>query len=429
MMTELSKTIVSLAVLLFPALSTRAADWAQFRGPGSAGIAGEADLPINWSADTNVVWKKALPGFGASSPIVVGRRIFVTCYAGYGLDRSEPGDQERLKLVLVCFDLSSGTKLWERDVEPQLPDREYEGWLPEHGYASSTPASDGKAVYTFFGRSGVHAHDLDGKPLWKASAGTGTHGFGTAGSPLVHGDLVIINACVESGSLIAFNKATGKEVWRAGGIKESWCTPVIVDAPGGRKEVVVNTKGAVLAFDPQTGEELWSCDGINDYVCPSVVAHDGIVFALGGRDSVKALAVRAGGSGDVTKTHRLWTSSRAGSKIPSPVYHDGHLYFVQHTGIAHCVDAETGDVVYQTRLEDLGSRNKTYASAVLAGGKLYIVTCEGGAFVLAAKPEFTQLARNTLGDKSIFNASPAIAGDRMILRSDRYLYCIGETKK
>ena len=425
-MKTFSRTFLSLAVLS-PTLVATATDWPQFRGPGSAGISSdETGLPVTWTARKNIIWKKALPGFGASSPITVGKRIFVTCYSGYGLNRGRPGDQESLKLHLLCFDLSSGERLWGRTIDPQLPDREYEGWLPEHGYASSTPASDGKAVYTFFGRSGVHAFDLEGNPLWNGSAGTETHGFGTAGSPLLHGQLVIINGCVESDSLIAFDKRTGKEVWRTRGINRSWCTPVLVDVPGGGKEVVVNTDGAVLGFDPDTGKRLWRCDGIDDYVCPSVIAHGGVVYALGGRSSVKALAVRAGGRGDVTATHRLW-KSREGSKIPSPVYHDGYIYWVQHTGIAYCASARTGEVVYKERLQDIGPRNKTYASAVLADGRLYVVTCEGGTVVLAAKPEFEQLARNVLEDDSIFNASPAITGGRLILRSDRYLYCIGET--
>lgn len=400
------------------------ADWLQFRGPGSAGIAPGEDPPLEWGAERNVVWKKRLPGAGASSPIVAGNRVFLTAYSGYGLDPKAAGEQSALKLHVLCHALDSGEELWRRDVSPQLPDEDYVQFLPEHGYASSTPAADSEAVYVFFGKSGVYAFSLDGKALWTASAGSGTHISGTGSSPLLHEDLVIINACSESNAVIAFNKRSGKEAWRARGIERSWCTPVLVEATGGRKEVVVNAEDAVIALDPQSGKELWRCAGIDDFVCPSVVAHGGIVYAIGGRKSVQSLAVRAGGSGNVTKTHVLWKSNQ-GSKVGSPVVHDGRLYWVQHTGIAYCLDAASGGLVYKARIQGL-DRDKTYASAVLAGGRLYVVTCYGGTIVLAAQPEFRQLHQNDLGDESVFNASPAVVGGKLLLRSDRFLYCIGK---
>jgi len=400
-----------------------AADWAQFRGP-AGGVSDETALPLTWSADENVLWKEALPGFGASSPITVGKKVFLTCYSGYGLDTKNPGEQKGLRLHLLCYDLESGKQLWQKDVKPVLPDQDYQGWLPEHGYASGTPASDGEAVYTFLGKGGVHAFDLDGDFLWAASAGTKTHRFGTASSPLVYRNLVIINACVESDALIAFDKKTGKEAWRSPGILRAWSTPVLVETADGKKEIVLSTEGTVIGYDPEDGKKLWTCEGINDYVCPSVVAHDGVVFAIGGRKEIRSLAVRAGGRGDVTSTHRLWKTAN-GSKVPSPVYHDGHLYWVEHTGIAFCVNAKTGDVVYQERLPT-GQQGKTYASVVLAAGRLYVVTCYSGTFVLEAKPQFKQLAHNVLGDDSVFNASPAVVPGRLLLRSDRFLYCIGK---
>lgn len=416
--------IFCLTLALVSLLPTAAvADWAQFRGP-AGGVSDETALPLTWSADENLLWKEPLAGFGSSSPITVGKKVFLTSYSGYGLDNKKPGEQTSLRLHLLCYDLDSGKKLWQRNVKPVLPDQDYQRWLPEHGYASSTPASDGKAVYTFFGKGGVHAFDLDGAFLWKASAGTATHGFGTATSPLLCRNRVIINACVESDAVIAFDKKTGKVAWRTPGVVRAWSTPVLVETPEGNEEIVLSTEGAVIGYDPDDGKKLWTCEGINDYVCPSVVAHEGIVYAIGGRKEIRSLAVRAGGRGDVTSTHRLWKTSD-GSKVPSPVYHDGHLYWVEHTGIAFCVNAKTGDVVYQERLPT-GQQGKTYASVVLAEGRLYVVTCYSGTFVLEAKPQFKQLAHNVLGDDSVFNASPAVVPGRLLLRSDRFLYCIGK---
>ena len=400
-------------------------EWGQFRGPSSAGVSDASSLPVTWSETENVEWTIPLLGFGASSPIVVGDRVYVSSYSGYGLDADEPGDQQALVLHLSCYRVQDGELVWRRDVEPEIPDQDYERWLPEHGYASATPASDGIAIYAFFGKSGLHAYLLDGEPLWSVNAGDGTHGFGTAGSPLLYRDLVIVNAGVESGDVIAFDKQTGDERWRAAGVDDSWATPVLVTSPEERDEVVLSMKGAVVAYDPLTGDELWRAEGVDDYVCPSVVENDGIVYALGGRKSIKALAVRTGGSGDVTETHRDWTS-KDGSKVPSPVYHDGHLYWIGHDGFAYCLNAADGTVAYKARIEGL-KKKKTYASPLLANGKLYIPTCFGGTVVLAAKPEFELLAINDLGDESVFNASPIVAGERMFLRSDRFLYCLRQS--
>jgi outer membrane protein assembly factor BamB len=416
------KTFATLVFLSFLP-SAVVADWPQFRGP-DGGVSNETVLPLTWSAEENVLWAAPLPGFGASSPITVGTKVLLTCYSGYGLEAKKPGEQSALRLHLLCYNLESGKQLWRKDVQPVLPDQDYQGWLPEHGYASGTPASDGEAVYVFFGRAGLHAFDLDGTFLWKANAGTETHGFGTATSPLLYRNMVIINACVESDALIAFDKKTGKEMWKNPGIKRAWSTPVLVETAEGKQEIVLSAEGAVIGYDPDDGKTLWTCEGINDYVCPSVVADDGIVYAIGGRKEVRSLAVRAGGRGDVTATHRLWKTAH-GSKVPSPIYHDGHLYWVEHTGIAFCMNAKTGDVVYKERLA-ADQQGKTYASAVLAAGRLYVVTCQGGTFVLEAKPQFKQLAHNVLGDDSVFNASPAVVPGRLLLRSDRFLYCLGD---
>lgn len=402
------------------------ADWLQFRGPGGLGKSLERGLPVTWSVTQNILWKTELPGHGASSPILVGDRVFVTCYSGYGVPGGTAGAMEQLKRHLVCLNPADGRIPWNRVIPAKLPEESYEGHMRQHGYASSTPAADGERVYVFFGKSGVFAFDHDGRQLWQADVGSRTSQWCGA-SPIVYKDLVIVNAGVESGSLVALDRRTGREVWRAGDIRYSYNTPILVELPTGKTELVVEVggggeagRGKLLGLDPDRGQLLWSCAGDDGYICPSVVASDGVIYAVP-RSTV--LAVRAGGRGDVTQSHRLWTA-RKGTNVPSPVVHEGHLYWAQESaGIAYCAEAETGRMVYDQRLEGAG---EIYASPVLADGKLYYVSRKGRIYVLAAGPAFEQLAVNDLGDGSLFNASPAVSDGRLLLRSDRYLYCIGQ---
>jgi outer membrane protein assembly factor BamB len=416
-----SATALFLGAVCWHAAGLVAADWPGFRGPGGDGTSGDRGLPVTWSAKKNIVWKAEMPGPGGSSPIVVGKKVFLTCYSGYAVDRKEPGKLEDLKRHLVCVDRDRGKVLWTREVPAEQPEQRYGDYLNLHGYASSTPASDGKSVFVFFGRSGVLAYDLAGERLWQTSVGKGTHGWGSGTSPVLYRDLVIVNASVESGSLIALNKKKGTEVWRAKGLSDSWSTPLLVKVPGGGTELVVSATKKVLGFDPDTGKELWHADSFNWYVCPSVVAHAGVVHAL---QNDTCVAIKAGGRGDVTKTHTLW-QKRLGSVVPSPVYHEGHLYWA--TNMAYCVKADDGSLVYRERFKpDPGN---IYASALLADGKIYYVSRNKGTYVIEAGPKFKQLAHNTIEtDSSVFNGSPAVSNSQLLLRSDRYLYCIGKER-
>ena len=400
-----------------------AADWLRFRGPDGSGVDVAAKLPVKWSATENLLWKTPLPGAGGSTPITVGDKIFVTCYSGYAQDQDNPGEMGSLKLCLLCVDRPSGKIVWDAAQASQQPAQPYRGFIALHGYASNSPVSDGQAVYVFWGHTGVDAYDLSGKVLWHASVGEKRHGWGSGASPILCGNLVIVNASVESSRLVAIDKATGKQVWQAEGIDASWGTPALAQLPGGKSELVVSIKGKVLGFDPQTGKRLWECEGIPDYVCPSVLVHGDVAYFTAGRKPM-TVAVRLGGSGDVTKTHRLWEVKKT-SKVPTPLYHDGLLYWVDNKGVAACLKADSGETVYEQRNEFRGGGDKVYASPVLAGDKLYVVSRQGGAIVYAAGSKFEVLAHNDLGDASVFNASPVIAGNRLLLRSDKFLYCIG----
>lgn len=399
---------------------SKTTDWPQFRGPTRQGISSDTEVPTTWNSTKNLIWKTGLPGPGTSSPIVVGARVYVTSFLGFGVP-GQRGDMDRLLYRLACFWTKDGSQLWAVDIEPDLPEQ-----VPireAHGYASSTPASDGKMIFTFFGKSGVYAFDQYGRRLWRTKVGSKTHIWGSAASPVLFKDFVIVNASVESQSLVALEKKTGKVVWRTKGIIDAWNTPLLVTSAEGRRDLVIAVRGKLLGFDPTTGQQIWTCStDFNSYMVPSIAAESGIVYCIGGRAG-GGLAVRSGGEGDVTETHRLWTM-RKGSNVASPIVHEGHLYWMhENMGIAYCADAATGKIVYEQRLTGV---DQVYASPVLAGGKLYYLTRTGQTFLIAAKPDFQLLGKNKLSDSGFFNASPAIANGRLFIRSEQVLYCLGK---
>jgi outer membrane protein assembly factor BamB len=412
---------ILLAILLAPCTAA-GSDWPRFHGPGGLGVSTDRDVPVEWGPDKNVVWKVKLPGAGASSPIVLSDRIFLTCYSGYGIG-GKGGDIDELRRRLVCLDRKTGAQRWEHVEPAKMPETKFSHYINEHGYASSTPVTDGKRVYAFFGRTGVLAFDLDGKRLWHVDVGKWLNGWGSAASPVVYKDMVIVNASVERSALIALDGKTGKEVWRAKGLRDSWCTPAIVELPGGKAEVVVIASDAILGFGADSGESLWRCEALESAnATSSPIARDGIVYATGAQlgKGAMVVAVRAGGRGDVTKSHVVW-QQKGGGNHATPLLYGPHLYCVN--GFVWCLRADSGKVVYQQRLYD--SRGE-YPSPVAADGKIYAPTRRQGVFVFTAGEKFEQVAHNELEDKTDFVATPAIADGRMFLRSNAYLYCIGK---
>ncbi len=399
------------------------ADWTGFRGPAGSGVSAERDLPIRWSATENVAWKTKLPGPGTSSPIVVGDRVFVTCFTGYGIEKG--GDTKNLRRQLLCLSRANGDLVWRTEIIPKLPESRLSSQTAEHGYASSTPATDGERIYVFFGRTGVVAFDLQGKQLWQTEVGTSLSGWGSASSPVLHKNLVIVNAAVENNAVVALDKRSGQEVWRKRGLSDCWTTPVLVEVPGGKSELVVHVPGALWAFEPETGVKLWECGGVSSATASSSpVARAGIVYVMGAGvgNSRNVMAVRAGGKGDVSQSHVIW-KQKAGANHSSPLVYGDYLYYV--SGQVCCLRADTGDIVYQERLYSAGTE---YSSPVAADGKLFAFTRRNGAFVLAANGKFELLAHNELGDASVFNASPAIDRGQLLIRSNEYLYCLGKSR-
>lgn len=422
------------------------ADWPGFRGPGGSAVSRETGLPQTWSSRENLLWRVALPGAGSSSPIVVGDRVFVTSYTGYGVPRNaqanptapqelapqEPAPQEpaRLERHLSCYELPTGKLLWSRSVKAAGPEDAYEGFITEHGYASGTPVADGERVYAFFGKAGVHAFAWDGKPLWTADVGkeSSSRRWGTGSSLVLHNDTLIVNASEESQSIRGFDRRSGKELWKASAasLELAYGTPTLTTVAG-QTEVAIAVPGEVWGLNPDTGKLKWFAEhSLTGNISPSVVADGESLFVFGGFRAAGSLSVRAGGAGDVTRSHAGWTG-RNSSYVATPVLFENHLYWIDDRGQAYCVAAKTGELVYRERVDGLtASGRPVYASPVAADGRLYVPSRWNGVLVLAAKPRYELLARNQFDDDdSDFNGSVAISAGRILLRSNRYLYCVG----
>jgi outer membrane protein assembly factor BamB len=425
----MKQPLVPFALLGALLTMAQANEWTQFRGPGAAGIAANAKPPITWTDSENVKWKAALPGPGTSSPILVSNRVFLTCWSGYG--DGSGGAPADLKRHLVCLDRASGKVLWSKSIAAEARVDRYEGFMQEHGYASHTPVSDGERVYVYLGKAGALAFDLEGKQLWQVNLGTGANSknWGSASSPILHKDTVIINASEESGAIYALDKKSGKEVWKceAGSLELVFCTPVLVTHED-RTDLLIAVPNELWGINPDNGKLRWFAEtGLPGNIAPTVVVGDGLAFVFGGFPRTATVAVKLGGKGDVTKTHVAWTSNNS-TYIPTPVLHDGKLYFASDAGFATCLDAKTGELVYKERLPGASASGRGgkpfYASMVLANGQVYAVSRRNGTFVFPASTGFKITAQNKLGDDSQFNATPAVAGNQMFLRSDKFLYCV-----
>ena len=335
------------------------ADWLRFRGPNGSGISAEsAETPVSWSPKENLKWKTPLPGAGVSSPIIVGDRVFVTCYSGYGLDRQDPGDIDNLKRHLVCVDRNTGKVQWEKSFDAAQPEDLYEGMgVPSHGYASHTPVSDGENVYVFFGKSGVYAFDLEGNQLWHRDVGKGSdrRRWGSSSSPIVHDDILIVTASAESSSIVGINKKTGEEVWRqeTDGVSDVWGTPLIAKVDDERTDLVLGVPFEFWGLSPETGKLRWYSEIMDtDQYSSSVVESGGVIYGIEGRGG-GSVAVKVGGKGDVTESNTVWSGNDS-SRFGSPLVVDGRVYFFS-SGIANCISAEDGSSIFKGRLP--GSSN------------------------------------------------------------------------
>lgn len=408
-----------------------AENWARFRGPNGAGISESTSVPLEWDNQSNLKWSADLPGKGSSSPVVFEDQIFLTAYTGYGLDRANPGSPANLKRHLLCFDRNTGAERWRATVDSDHDEDPYKGFICEHGYASSTPVTDGKQVFVLFGKTGLIAFDTDGNQQWKTNLGTRSdpHNWGGGASCMLHGDKVIVNAGNVGHAIVALNKADGTEVWKVTDEKftSGWSTPSVVSIDG-HEELVCSTPGKIIALDPEDGKELWRADSpITGTVCGSLTELDGVVFAMGGREG-RAVAIRCGGSGDVTNTHTVW-AGKLRSGIGTPVVANGRLYWTSR-GIAYCADCQSGKYTFKERMQESKGRSPAgdYASALKVNDNVLLTTRGGATYVLKAAEDYTLVATNTIEDDSLFNATPAISDGKIFIRSESKLYCIAATR-
>ena len=426
-----------LLVTLATSLIVDAEDWTRFRGPNGSGISDSSNVPVEWSPGNNMKWSIDLPGKGSSSPIILGDRVYITSYTGYGLDKENPGKPADLVRHLLAIDRKTGEEIWRASVNSDNEEDPYKGFIQEHGYASSTPVTDGEHIFVLFGKTGMVAFDMDGNQVWKTHLGNNSdpYKWGDGSGAALHGDLVIVNAGIVGHQIVALNKSDGSIAWSIEDPKftNCWSTPILVTIDG-RDEMVFSMPGKILAVDPASGEQLWEAESpITQTVCGSLCEKDGVVFAMGGQEG-NAVAVRCGGTGDVTNSHTVWNGKlRAGIGTPLVI---GDIMYWESAGIAYAASCSSGEYVYKERLPieessdaKRGRRSPAgdYASPIAVENKVYMLTRKGGLYVINAGSAFELVAQNDFaGDESLFNATPAVSNGDLFVRSEHKLYCIGK---
>ena len=402
---------IILAVLgMLPALLLNAEDWPQFRGPGGEGHSTEKDLPLEWSESQNILWKTPVAGRGWSSPVVSGGRVWLTT----AVDRQGTGS-----LRVMAYDVQSGKELVNVEV---FSVRDAQLKNIKNSLASPTPIVEGDRVYVHFGSDGTAALTTEGKIVWKTVLSyESMHGNG--GSPALYRDLLIVSCDgSDEAYVVALDKSTGKVRWktqRRQPYDQAYTTPLVIQV-NGRDQLISIGAFRAGAYDPLTGKEIWRVrygDGFSNV--PRPVFSHGLVFIGTGFQEPSMLAVRPTGTGDVTNTHIAYTIDRGAPFTPSPIVVGDEFYMVSDIGVASCLDVATGKIHWQQRVPGNYS-----ASPVFADGRIYFLSEEGVATVIAPGKEFKRLAVNTL-DGTTF-ASIAVSQGTLFIRSDTHLYRIGK---
>jgi outer membrane protein assembly factor BamB len=417
-----------------------AGNWPQWRGPDGQGVSNEKNLPTKWSATKNIKWKTAIAGRSHSSPIVWGNKIFLTTaiegpvVPGAKAVKHMDGDKEFLHpdsigadhkhtFKVICINATSGKILWEQTAFEGTP---YDNRHRKSSFAASTPATDGKYVYAFFGSEGLYAYDMSGKLVWKADLGKlGTVGMGTGTSPILHDNLVVMQCDEDNGVasfIVALDKKTGKEVWKTPRkVQVSWATPILVRTAR-RAELITSGTEAIVAYDPATGKELWRHKGVESNAIPSPVANNEVVFLSAGSPAKIVMAIRLGAAGDLTDSANVaWKYSKGTAYVPSPILYGDYLYLTTDRGILTCLNAKTGELIYEGGRVPIPATFT--ASPVAFDGKILLTSEDGDTFLVKAGPKHEILGSNSVGEPVY--ASPAIADGRIFIRGEKNLYAIG----
>ena len=438
---------LSLSPLVARAGGNEDTNWPQFRGRQSAGVGDGVRLPEAWdgAAGEGVIWKTPIAGLAHSSPIVWGDRVFVTTaissQQGASFKRGLYGegtaseDVSSHRFQVLSLDRRTGKVLWTKTAfeGPPREKRHIKGT-----YVNSSPATNGETVVAFFGSQGLYAYDMKGNLKWKRDLGRLDAGaydapdyeWGTASSPIIYGDMVIVQCDQQKGSFImALRLKDGEPVWRTDRDElPSWATPNVYTGAAGA-ELVTNAPNFIRGYDPGTGKELWRLGRSSRITAPTpVFDRDLIVVMSGRRPNAPIFVLKAGARGDITLPekattggHVVWTRERSGSYMPTPVIYRGHLYVLKNEGILACYDLASGEQKYETRLEKVGSGFS--ASPVAADGKLYLSGEDGDVFVIRAGPQFELITRNPMGQSLM--ATPAISQGMMFVRGESDLFAIG----
>lgn len=419
-----------------------AENWPQWRGPGSQGISKETQLPAEWTPEKNVAWKVEVPGRGHSAPVVWNDRIFLTtaiegdevpgakavAHTESGKPFLHPdaiGANRKHIYKVLAYDGKSGKLLWEQTAWRGTP---FDDRHRRSSYASPSVATDGRLIYAYFGAEGVYAYDMNGKPVWNTSVGkVKTLGLGAASSPVLHQDLVILQCDDDDGTdsaIVALDAKTGKERWRSKRpVQVSWSTPVLVNA-GSRIELVTNGTEWILAYDPATGKELWRTKGVESNAIHTPVVGDGVVIVTAGFPAKKTIAIKPGGSGDVTNTAQiLWTYRKGTAYVVSPILYEGLVYLLNDRGIMTALDARTGEIRYEGGRVPVPA--SFMASPIAANGRLLLTSEDGDTFVIKAGPKHEVLRTNSVGEPVY--TTPAISNGRIYIRGEKHLFAIGTT--
>jgi outer membrane protein assembly factor BamB len=421
-MTRVLLTRLCLICAACASTSIAADNWPGFRGPSGQGDTTAKDLPTSWSATSNVAWKTPIPGGGWSSPIVHGDRVFLTS----AMD-------ENRSCRVICLSRKGGEILWNKEVFRQVPSQKQR----ENSYATPTPVTDGTLVYAVFADGSIVALDFKGNVAWtnREAEFYSHHGLGS--SPILYRDLLIMtfDGSAKTGEprlgwqlpwdksyVIALDKRTGKQRWKTfrGTSRIAHLTPSVLREKG-RKDLILSAAGDVVqAFDPDDGRIVWTFDSKGEGVVPSPVIGDGMVFTISGFMKHTIRTVRTGGSGNITKSHVAWEDSKTVPRIPSMVYRKPYLYSItDRGGIATCRVAKTGEVVWRERVG-----GSFYPSPIICDDKIYFLSRDGETVLLRTGPKFEVLGRNSIGEPC--QASPAVYGNQLFIRTERNLFCVGK---